>query len=394
MHIPDIGKQLEIIKRGAVEIISEEELKIKLQESVSKNRPLRIKAGFDPTAADIHLGHTVLLRKLRQFQDLGHQVIFLIGDFTGRIGDPSGRQETRKQLTKEEVMANAATYKSQVSKILDLDKMRVAFNSEWFDKMSVLDILKLTTHATVAQMLARSDFKKRLSKGEDISLLEFMYPLLQGYDSVKLEADIELGGTDQIFNLLVGRDIQRDFGQSQQVVITMPLLEGTDGIQKMSKSYGNYIAISEKPGDMFGKIMSISDEMMLKYYTLLTDEDLSAVKKMHPKEAKLNLAENITCQYHGKDLSRKAREGFEQVFSKGELPVDMPVYKLKKQKSGLTDILLDSGLTASKNEARRLIQQGGVSLDGERLDKEDVVIDKEGILKVGKRRFLKLIKEK
>ncbi|MBI3991115.1 MAG: tyrosine--tRNA ligase [Candidatus Omnitrophica bacterium] len=390
----DISKQLEIIKRGAVEIISEEELKIKLQESVSKNRPLRIKAGFDPTAADIHLGHTVLLRKLRQLQDLGHQVIFLIGDFTGRIGDPSGRQETRRQLTKEEVMANAATYKKQVSKILDLDRMQVAFNSEWFDKMSVLDILKLTTHATVAQMLARSDFKKRLSKGDDISLLEFMYPLLQGYDSVKLEADIELGGTDQIFNLLVGRDIQKDFGQAQQVVITMPLLEGTDGIQKMSKSYGNYIAVNDKPGDMFGKIMSISDEMMLKYYTLLTDEDLGAVKKMHPKEAKLNLAENITCQYHGKDLGGKAREDFEGVFSKGELPVDIPVYKLKKQKSGLTDILLDSGLTTSKNEARRLIQQGGVSLDGERLDKEDAVINKEGILKVGKRRFLKLIKEK
>jgi len=260
--------------------------------------------------------------------------------------------------------------------------------------MSVLDILKLTTHATVAQMLARSDFKKRLSKAEDISLLEFMYPLLQGYDSVKLEADIELGGTDQLFNLLVGRDIQRDFGQPQQVVITMPLLEGTDGVQKMSKSYGNYIGINENPNEMFGKIMSISDEMMLKYYTLLTDEDLGVVKKLHPKEAKLCLAQDITRQYHGKDSAEKARGEFEGVFSKGELPQDIPVYKLKKQKSSIIDILLDSGLTESKNEARRLIQQGGVSLDGERLDKEDVVVDKEGILKVGKRRFLKLIKEK
>jgi len=388
----DIDKQIETIKRGAVEIISEEELRKKLEVSVRQKRPLRIKAGFDPTSPDIHLGHTVLLRKLRQFQDLGHKVIFLIGDFTARIGDPSGRQEARKQLTKEEVWANAATYKSQVSKILNVDEVEIAFNSEWFDRMSVLDILKLTTHATVAQMLARSDFKKRLSKNEDISLLEFMYPLLQGYDSVKLEADIELGGTDQIFNLLVGRDIQKDFGHEQQVVITMPLLEGTDGIQKMSKSYGNYVAISENPNEMFGKIMSISDEMMLKYYTLLTDDDLGAVKKLHPKEAKLSLAENIVQQYYGRDLAKKARQEFEQVFSKKELPQDLPVYKLKKEKSSIIDILLDSGLTGSKNEARRLIQQGGVSFDAERLDKEDIIIDKEGILKVGKRRFLKLIR--
>lgn len=388
MQKSDIDKQIEVIKRGVVEIISEEELKAKLEGSIREKRPLRVKAGFDPTAPDIHLGHTVLLKKLRQFQDLGHKVIFLIGDFTGRIGDPSGRQETRKQLTKEEVLANATTYKRQVSKILDVDKIQVTFNSEWFDKMSVLDILRLTTHATVAQMLARSDFKKRLSKGEDISLLEFMYPLLQGYDSVKLEADIELGGTDQIFNLLVGRDIQRDFGQAQQVIITMPLLEGTDGVQKMSKSYANFIAINENPNEMFGKIMSISDEMMLKYYTLLTDEDLEVVKKLHPKEAKLNLAEYIVRQYQGVDLAKKARQEFEQVFSKRELPKDPPVYKLKKQRASIIDILLDSGLTESKNEARRLIQQGGVSLDGERLDKEDIIVDKEGIIKVGKRRFL------
>lgn len=388
----DINKQLEIIRRGAVEIISEAELKAKLGESIKQKRPLRIKAGFDPTAPDIHLGHTVLLRKLRQFQDLGHQVIFLIGDFTGRIGDPSGRQEARRQLTKEEVMLNAATYKKQVSKILDVDKMQVVFNSEWFDTMSVLDILRLTTHATVSQMLARSDFKKRLAKNEDISLLEFMYPLLQGYDSVKLEADIELGGTDQIFNLLVGRDIQKDFGQAQQVVITMPLLEGTDGIQKMSKSYGNYIAITDKPQEMFGKIMSISDEMMFKYYTLLTDENLDSVKKLHPKEAKLNLAEDIVSQYHGANLATKARGEFEQVFSKRDMPQEMAVYKLKKGKSVIIDILTDSGLTASKNEARRLIAQGGVSLDAMKLDREDAVIDKEGILRVGKRRFLKLIK--
>ena len=237
MHKTDIEKQLEIIKRGTVEIISEDELKRKLEESARTKMPLVIKAGFDPTAPDIHLGHMVLLRKLRQFQDLGHKVLFLIGDFTARIGDPSGRSEKRKEITKEEALKNAATYKKQVSKILDTGKVRIVFNSEWFEKMSVLDMLKLTTHATVSQMLARQDFKKRLSKNEDISLLEFMYPVLQGYDSVKLKADIELGGTDQIFNLLVGRDMQKDFGQPQQVVITMPLLEGTDGVQKMSKSF-------------------------------------------------------------------------------------------------------------------------------------------------------------
>ncbi|MDP2937908.1 MAG: tyrosine--tRNA ligase [Candidatus Omnitrophota bacterium] len=390
MQKSDIDKQIEVIKRGVVEIISEEELKAKLEGSIREKRPLRVKAGFDPTAPDIHLGHTVLLRKLRQFQDLGHKVIFLIGDFTARIGDPSGRQETRKQLTKEEVLANAATYKRQVSKILDVDKIQVTFNSEWFDKMSVLDILKLTTHATVAQMLARSDFKKRLSKGEDISLLEFMYPLLQGYDSVKLEADIELGGTDQIFNLLVGRDIQRDFGQAQQVIITMPLLEGTDGVQKMSKSYANFIAINENPNEMFGKIMSISDEMMLKYYTLLTDEDLEAIKKMHPKEAKVKLAQELIGQYHSKKDAEKTRLEFERVFSQGELPQDIPEYKTDGKQS-ITTILLNSRLVKSGNEARRLIKQGAVSLDNSKVRQENFVPIKGGVLKVGSRRFLKII---
>lgn len=388
----DVKKQLEIIKRGAVEIISEEELKTKLQESIRIKKPLKVKAGFDPTAPDIHLGHTVLLNKLRQFQELGHKVIFLIGDFTARIGDPTGRSEMRKQLTREEILKNAATYKKQVSKLLDVNKIQVVFNSDWFEKMSVLDILKLTTHATISQVMARADFKKRLSQGQDISLLEFMYPLLQGYDSVRLEADIELGGTDQIFNLLMGRDIQKDFKQTPQVIITMPLLEGTDGVQKMSKSYGNYIGINEVPRDMFGKIMSISDELMIKYYDLLTDEDLDTVKRMHPKEAKLNLAEYISRQYHGSNLAKKAREDFQRIFSQRELPLDVPTYKLKDKKSSIVDILVNSGLAESKNQARRLIKQGGVYLDGERLDKEDIIIDKEGTLKVGKRHFLKLDK--
>ena len=388
----DTKKHLEIIKRGTVEIISEEELKVKLEESAKTKRPLRIKAGFDPTAPDIHLGHAVLLRKLRQFQDLGHKVIFLIGDFTARIGDPSGRSEIRKQLTKEEVLKNALTYKKQVSKILDVGKIEVIFNSEWFEKMSVLDILKLTTHATVSQMLARADFKKRLTKGEDISLLEFMYPILQGYDSVVLEADVELGGTDQIFNLLVGRDLQKDFGQIPQVIITTPLLEGTDGVQKMSKSYGNYISITEAPTEMFGKIMSISDELMLKYYELLTDEDLDTIKKMHPKDAKLRLAQYIVTQYHSKKDAADARLEFKRVFSQKETPQQMPTYKLTLAKNKIIEILLDSKLVKTKNEARRLIQHGGVSLNAERIDKEEAVVNKEGILKVGKRRFLKLEK--
>jgi len=386
----DIDKQLEIIKRGTVEIISEEELKLKLEQSKKEKRPLKIKAGFDPTAPDIHLGHTVLLRKLKAFQDLGHTVIFLIGDFTARIGDPSGRSEIRKQLTKDEVLEYAATYKKQISKILDTDKIQIVFNSEWFEKMSVLDILKLTTHATVAQMIARADFKKRLSKSEDISLLEFMYPLLQGYDSVKLEADVELGGTDQIFNLLVGRDIQKDFGQAQQVVITTPLLEGTDGVQKMSKSYGNYIGINEPAPSIFGKIMSISDSLMLKFYEVLTQENLDKVKKMHPKVAKLQLGELIVAQYHSQGLAKKARQEFEKVFSQKETPQDLPEYELKSQEN-IIAILINSGLVKSGNEARRLLKEGAVFFEGTKVNSIDFLPQQSGILKVGTRRFLKLI---
>ncbi|MFH1577583.1 MAG: tyrosine--tRNA ligase, partial [Candidatus Omnitrophota bacterium] len=294
-----IKEQLKIIKRGAVEIISEEELVMKLEEAESQKRPLRIKAGFDPTAPDIHLGHTVLLRKLRQFQDLGHAVYFLIGDFTARIGDPSGRSQLRRPLTTKEIIKNSRTYKEQVGKILNLKKLKTVFNSDWFNRMAVADILKLTMHTTVSQMLARADFKKRLENNEDISLLEFMYPILQGYDSVVINSDIEIGGTDQVFNLLVGRDLQRDFNQPPQVILTLPLLEGTDGVNKMSKSLGNYVGITEKPTEMFGKLMSISDELMYKYYELLTDEDTAKIKvdvaagSLHPKTAKVNLAKII-----------------------------------------------------------------------------------------------------
>ena len=385
-------KQLEIIKRGTVEIIQEAELKVKLEESAKEKRPLRVKVGFDPTAPDIHLGHTLLLRKMRQFQDLGHEVIFLIGDFTGRIGDPSGQDKMRKRLNEEEVKKNALTYKKQVFKILDAQKTKVVFNSAWLGKMTSSGILDLASYVTLAQILARQDFNQRYTQGKDISLLEFYYPLLQAYDSVHLKADIEIGGSDQKFNLLLGRELQKDFHIQPQVVIMLPLLEGTDGLQKMSKSYGNYIGIQENPADIFGKIMSISDTLMLKYYELLTDEDLERIKQMHPKEAKLNLAEYITTCYHGRDLAKKAQEDFEQVFSLRELPQDVPVYKLKEKGTEIIEILLDSGLTASRNEARRLIKQGGVSLDGARIDKEDALVNKAGILKSGKRRFLKLIK--
>lgn len=387
----DVEGQLDVIKRGAVEIISVPQLRNKLAESHKFKRPLVIKAGFDPTAPDIHLGHTVLLRKMRQFQDLGHKVAFLIGDFTARIGDPTGRSEKRKQLNAEEVKANALTYKKQVSKVLDLDKMEIVFNSSWFEKMSGMDILELTAHASVSQIFARADFKKRLSANEFVSLQEFMYPLMQGFDSVKLSADVELGGTDQIFNLLVGRDMQKDFGQPEQVVITMPLLEGTDGIQKMSKSFGNYIGINDSTKEMFGKIMSISDDLMLKYYELLTDKDLAVVKKMHPKEAKMLLAEDIIGQYHSRAEAEAARQEFERVFSQKELPVDMPEYKAGPKETVLS-VLLKSGLSASGNQARRLIKDGAVTLDGVRVTDENSVPASGAVLKAGSRKFLKVIK--
>jgi tyrosyl-tRNA synthetase len=384
-----IEKQLQIIKRGAVEIISEEELRKKLESSIKTRKPLKIKAGFDPTAPDLHLGHTVLLRKLRQFQDLGHEVYFLIGDFTGQIGDPSGRSEIRKQLSKQEVARNAETYKKQVTKILDVRKLKIVFNSKWFEKMSGVEILRLTTHASVSQMLARDDFKKRYNSGENISILEFMYPLMQGYDSVVLEADVEIGGTDQIFNLLVGREFQKDFNQPQQVVLTMPLLEGTDGIQKMSKSYGNYIGINESPKDIFGKIMSISDEMMLKYYELLTDEDLAQVKSMHPKDAKVSLAKIIIAQYHSVAAAEREAEEFTKVFSQKEVPQDIAEFKTDSKKS-IVVILTESKLAGSGNEARRLIKQGAVSFNGAKVNKEDFIIREGGVLKAGSRRFLKI----
>lgn len=385
----DIKKQLEVIKRGAVEIVSEGELVKKLELSQKENRPLNIKAGFDPTAPDIHLGHTVLLRKLRQFQDLGHNVQFLIGDFTARIGDPTGRSQLRKTLTEDEIIENAKTYKKQVSKILDLDRIQVVFNSSWFQEMPIVELLRLTMHVTVSQMFARQDFKNRLENKQDVSMLEFMYPILQGYDSVVLKADVEIGGTDQIFNLLMGRDMQKDFHQEPQVVLTMPLLEGTDGIQKMSKSYGNYIGINELSTSMFGKVMSISDELMLKYYTLLTDEDMEVVKNMHPKEAKVKLAKLIISQYHSVDEAEKAHAEFDRVFSSKELPQDIQIFTLAA-KTGIIDVIVESGLVKSKNEVRRLIKQSGIEFEGKKIVEENFIVDGSGVIKIGSRRFLKI----
>lgn len=394
----DIKEQLKIIKRGTSEVISEEELVARLQWSEKNGKPLKIKAGFDPTAPDIHLGHTVLLRKLKAFQDLGHIVYFLIGDFTGRIGDPSGVSEIRKQLSKEEVLKNAKSYKQQIFKILDPRRTRVVFNSRWYERMKFQDVIGLSSKYTVARMLERDDFSKRFKENKPISILEFMYPLIQGYDSVVLGADVELGGTDQKFNLLVGRELQREFNQMPQVVLTMPLLEGTDGTNKMSKSLGNYIGINESPKDMFGKIMSISDELMRRYYELLTDEDLEALKIVHPRDAKMKLASLIITHYHGSSAARDARKEFETVFKEKSLPKNIPVKKISsaKESLGILEILdFDVDLlytNNTKNEFRRLIQQGAVKVNGEKMTSVSFEMKNPGeyLIQVAKRSFVKI----
>ena len=386
MRVSDI---IEKITRGTVEVINLEGLEAKLTYSQKNKKPLVIKAGFDPTAPNIHLGHTVLLNKLKLFQDLGHRVLFLIGDFTAQVGDPTGKDQLRRKMSSQEIAVNAQTYKKQVFKILDPKKTQVVFNSHWLAKLSPQDILELTAHSTVAQMLARADFKKRFESGREISLLEFIYPLLQGYDSVHLKADIELGGSDQRFNLLMGRQLQEAYGQHPQVVIMTPLLEGTDGNQKMSKSLGNYIGINENSDDIFGKIMSIPDETMTRYYELLTDVDLKSIAGIHPKEAKLQLAQMIVEQFYTKAEAQEARQKFESVFSQHQTPEDIAEHKLKGDQD-VVSILVIAKMAPSKNEARRLIQQKAVTLDGELINDEHVKMTK-GVLKVGKRRFLRLV---
>jgi tyrosyl-tRNA synthetase len=384
----DIQDAIRIISRGTTEIINVAQLEKKLLKSEKEGKPLVIKAGFDPTAPDIHVGHVVLLRKMRQFQELGHKVVFLIGDFTAQVGDPTGRNELRKKMTRQDIEKNAVTYQDQVFKVLDPKKTEVVFNSHWFGKFTAQELMELTAHSTVAQTLARADFKKRFDEGREISLLEFIYPLLQGYDSVHLKADVELGGSDQKFNLLMGRQVQEAFGQEPQVVVMTPLLEGLDGVQKMSKSLGNYIGINEPPREIFGKVMSVSDELMIRYFELLTDEDLTAVRQMHPKEAKMKLAGEIVRQFHGTDAARDAREHFENVFSQKQVPDDIHVYTLTQGKV-LVDILVQTGVAPSRNEARRLIKQGAVTFDGHPVADENWSAV-PGVLKVGKRRFLKL----
>ncbi len=388
-----IQETIQKIVRGTAEIIDLKLLEKKLTDSQKRKKPLRIKAGFDPTAPDIHLGHYVLLKKLKQFQDLGHEVYFLIGDFTAQIGDPSGRDQTRRKMDKKEIAENAKTYKAQVFKILDPKRTKVVFNSRWLNALTAQDMLELSARCTVAQMLARADFKKRFEEKKEISLLEFIYPLLQGFDSVHLKADVEFGGTDQKFNLLMGRQLQESYGVEPQVVIMTPLLEGTDGVQKMSKSLGNYIGINEAPKEIFGKIMSISDELMYRYYELLTDFDLRQVKGMHPKEAKLQLAVEIVERFYDETSAVAERKAFEHTFSKKQIPEDILEFNIdgNTQKS-LAEILIETKLVASRNEVRRLMQQGGITFQEVKITEENWPLQ-EGVLKVGKRRFLRLVRK-
>ena len=401
----DVAEQLEVIRRGTVEIMLEEELKSKLARSLQTGVPLKVKAGFDPTAPDLHLGHTVLMQKMRHFQQLGHEVIFLIGDFTGMVGDPSGQSEVRPVLTEKEVKENARTYERQLFKILDPKRTRVAFNSEWLASMSAKDLLQLSAKHTVARMLERDDFQKRLGKGQPVSIHEFLYPLIQGYDSVALAADVELGGTDQTFNLLVGRELMRAYGLPPQVVITTPLLEGLDGVKKMSKSLGNYIGVEESPQEIFGKLMSVSDSLMYRYYELLSDltpdelqrlkEDLAAGRK-HPKGAKQELAQQLVARFHGPELADKAAREFDRVFRLKETPSQLPEIgvRVTEEKVWLVKLLADKlSLAKSRSDARRLIQAGAVEINGERITDPSNEVRAEGeyLIKVGKRGFAKII---
>jgi len=386
-----------LIKRGVVEIISEEEL----VEKIKSGEKLRVKFGADPSAPDLHLGHTVALRKLRHFQDLGHTVVFIIGDFTAMIGDPSGRSSSRKKLSRNEVMENAKTYQNQVFRILDRSKTEVRYNSEWFDKLTFEEVLNLTSKYTVARMLERDDFEKRFRSGNPISVMEFLYPLMQGYDSVVVKADVEIGGTDQKFNLLVGRDLQLEYGQKPQVVITLPLLEGIDGTRKMSKSYGNYIGIAEKPFDMFGKVMSIPDSLIFKYFELLTDTSLEEIERMkesiengeNPRNIKSLLARKIISFFYSEEESQKANEEFDKVFKYKEVPDEIDEFKLPKGKYKIVNLLPELKVLPSKSEVRRVIQGGGLYIDGRRVVDIDheIDLDKEMIIKVGKRKFLKIV---
>jgi len=396
----DIKKQLDTLKRGTVEIFNEQELAEKLAASTKQNRPLRIKLGLDPTSPDIHLGHTVVLRKMRQFQDLGHRAVLIIGDYTARIGDPTGQNVTRPMLTTDQIETNAQTYLEQAGKILDKskEKLEVRHNSEWLEKLTLMELIQIAAKKTVAQMLQRDSFKLRLQKEIDVYVHEFIYPLMQGYDSVAIQSDVELGGTDQTFNNLIGRDIQRAYDHSPQVVITMPILVGLDGTEKMSKSKGNYVGVTDQPNDMFGKIMSISDDMMENYFTLLTDlptdkiAELTDSSKTHPKDAKVLLGKTIVTQFYNEATAQLAAAEFEKVFAKKQLPDDIPEFELPEELISVKQLLLACKLVETGGEAKRMCSQSAVTIDGQKVtDPNAEITPKDGtVIQVGKRRFAKI----
>jgi len=396
------AEQFRLISYGVADLLPEDEFKKKLEKSVATNTPLIVKLGLDPTAPDIHLGHTVVLRKLKLFQDFGHKVIILIGDFTARIGDPTGKSVTRPPLTEEQVVENAKTYQEQIFKVLDPAKTEVRFNSEWLSKLNFADVLKLASKYTVARMLERDDFHKRYTEGRPISIHEFMYPLMQGYDSIALKADVEFGGTDQTFNLLMGRHLQGEEGLPEQTIITMPILEGLDGVQKMSKSLGNYIGISEAPSEMYGKAMSIPDELMMRYFMLVTDMSIEEQEQLskdlesgaaHPRDVKMKLAHTIVRLYHGEEAANFGQEEFVRVFQKHAMPTDIPEYKVAftEEPVFVPQLLSDAGLTASNGEARRFIKAGAFKIDGEKCNEENIVLKDGMVLQVGKRKYIKIV---
>ena len=398
----EVERQFNILSRGCEELINEVEFKKKLEKSITTGKPLRVKLGIDPSGTELHLGHAVPLRKLKQFQDLGHEVFFLIGTFTGRIGDPTGKSETRKMLSEEQVMENIKTYLDQVKLILDLDKINVVYNADWLEKLNLADVLKLLSMFTVSQMISREDFAKRLSENKPVSLIEFMYPILQGYDSVELKADIELGATEQKFNLLRGRDLQKNFGQEQQICMIMPILVGLDGVEKMSKSLGNYIGVKDSANDMFGKIMSISDELMENYYTMITEipsEEITKIKEniangmLHPMEAKKQLGAEVVKIYHGEQAAVEARDWFENVFSKRNLDVELPEVEVAYNEIGVIDLLVKATeLVKTTSEARRLIEQGGFKINDEAIKdvKATVKVESGMIVRAGKKKIVKI----
>ena len=398
----EVERQFNILKRGCEEIINEAELKQRLEKSLKENKPLKIKLGIDPTGTDLHIGHAVPLRKLKQFQELGHTVQFLIGTFTARIGDPTGKSETRKMLTPEDIQRNIATYLEQVFLILDSEKTEILYNADWLEKLSLQDFLGLLSQFTVAQMISREDFAKRLAENKPVSLVEFMYPILQGYDSVAMKCDIELGATEQKFNILKGRDLQKNFGMDPQICMLLPILEGLDGVEKMSKSLNNYISITDTPNDMFGKIMSISDDLMFRYYEIITDiplEEIAQIKAdmesgtLHPMEVKKRLGSEVVAIYHNKEEGLKAREWFENVFSKKNLDVELPEVELEYAETGVIDILVKHlNLLSSTSEARRLIQQGGLKINDEPVkDINHMVTPEAGmIIRAGKKKIVKV----